>query len=171
MANKSLQIERAWAAHEKFLRVGREAVGLAIQAGALLMQARENLDHGQFQIEYEAAGFKKATVYNYIAVAERWDGKQLKDGVKLCDLYRDAGIMRPLQGGGQRLGKFEIQRRNAARQLIFNFEVFEIGIKEAIRFDDKNPFQDIARDQLKETRAHTARALELMDEALNTIDS
>lgn len=168
-------MDRAWEGHSALRKMAEQSIQLAVKIRALLIRAQQELPYGDFKSEYESRGFKRTTVYSYIAVAHRWDGKlhMLEDGVKLCDLYRELGLMRPLQGGGRRLGKFELDRRNAARQLIFDFDSFSCGLAEVLRFEEngKNPFSDLARDQIEAEHAKTKRVLALQEEALRTVDA
>jgi len=153
-------------AHERCKRGSLEAIQAAVNCGALLLELRSKINNGDWTDNLDAIGIKKTTAWNYMKLAEKWDLKksQLRDGIYFCNLLREDefDLLPALQGGGRRLGKEELARR----QLVFHFEEFARGLKEVSRFDAQNPFEGIEDDQLRQVRNELERTLALVDRAL-----
>jgi hypothetical protein len=151
------------------------ALEMALKCGALLAEAQAAVPYGEWGFWLKGCGIPRETARRYIRLSKEWDARkqQIEQGVTLCELYRDYGLMKPLGGGGMRMGKDGISRHNAAKQLIFSFEAFTAGLDEVLRFEEqgKNPFSDLARDQVEAEHAKTKRVLALQEEALRTIDA
>ena len=159
------------------------AVRSAIQCGAILREAHKTLFHGETMSDREAGygkwtpfldacGISRTTALRYMAVAEAFDAKaeHLTEGKSLCDLYRALGLVKPAAGGGNRLGKEELDRRRSADQLTFHFNVWQAAFSELGRVaelaPEANPFQSLDSATLTQTRAELAQALKLVDAAL-----
>lgn len=159
------------------------AVRSAIQCGAILREARQTFHHSGEMSEQEAvygkwgpflkaAGISDTAARRYMAVAEAFDAKaeHLTEGKSLCDLYRELGLVKPAAGGGNRLGKEELDRRRAADQLTFHFNVWQAAFSELGRVaelaPEANPFESLDSATLTQTRAELAQALKLVDAAL-----
>jgi hypothetical protein len=144
---------------------------MALEIGQLLECSRNAIQNGEWGDFTSACGMSRVTAWRYMQVAKDWDAKanRLARGLSLCDVYREIGLLPPCEGGGQRLGKVELQRRHALEQMVFHFDLWETGLKEFSRFTE-NPL--LARlDELDTERLQTdcnaaERAAQFYREAL-----
>src|SRR5438270_888007 len=81
--------------HERFTRNTIQLAREAFEIGAMLTQLRGQIDYGRWGKTLDSIGLPRSTAYQYIRVAENWDTKKgmLQNGIKLCDLYREIGVL------------------------------------------------------------------------------
>lgn len=150
--------------HKTAQRNAVQAVKNALQCGELLLKKHERTDHGDWLPYLETVGISQPTAHRYMVCAHRRKLEGGADAKSLMDLYRAYGLLPELAGGGQRNGKPD--RAAGGGQLFFDFNLFD-GFMRVIEATKDNPFTTTDLDELEATRARTARALELMDEALS----
>lgn len=147
-----------------------EAVQAILSCGRELLIAREDAAHGDWEPFLESCGLNRTTAWRYMKVAQDYSDRdaQLMRGNNLCDLYRELGLMKPLEGGGNRLGKDELDRRREEKARQFQFGFMETALGEIRRFRETNranPFTLLPADQLADTVEELEEALELAKEA------
>lgn len=159
------------ALHKSAIERAKEAVNNALRCGVLLSQAREICPHGDWDNYcHETLGLSRVTAWRYIKLAVAYKERgQILEGAKLCDLYREFGLLPPNLGEGNRNPERARQLRDAD-QMNFHFEVFASSFGELQRYTKTtghtNPFESLDPETLGQTREQLTKALALVDEAL-----
>lgn len=165
--NLTNRLQKIKILHEDFCKGSAQIVRKAAEIGALLIEAKEMIPHGEFEEAIRSIGMSKVTAWNYRRVAEAWDAKKgmLDNGIKLCDLYREIGVLPPLKGGGARLGKQELARRRETDQLVFHFDRIQPIFREVLGYQGGNPLFHVEMADREQIRAAAQRLLDWADEA------
>lgn len=156
--------------HEEATKHAKLSVQAALRCGVLLAQAREQCAHGEWESYcVKTLGMSPVTAWRYQKLAAGFKERQLVEGAKLCDLYREFGLLPPNLGEGNRNPARSRELREAD-QLAFHFVIFEDAFKEVDRYSAKtghtNPFESLDSDTLGQTREQLVKALALVDAAL-----
>ena len=171
--SSSSLLSRIQAAHQRCKRGSNEAIAAAVECGLLLLELRKLIKHGEWTEVLQSINFPPRTAWNYVQIAKRCQGKLLKDGIYFCNLLREPefGLLPPLEGGGGRLGKKELERRRQAEQMLFHFEkVVEPALEEVLRYDFGNPLGSVPADKVQRVRLAGEKLLRWADEAGGAID-
>ncbi len=156
------------AAHERCFRGTKEAITAAVECGLLLIQLRKIVQAREWGRTLKTIDFPRSTAWEYMQIAQRSDGKVLKDGIHFCNLLRepDFGLLPELNGGGGRLGKAELERRRRAAQLLFNFDRVAPVLEEVLRYNGRgNPLLSAPQETVEKMERAATRVLEWAREA------
>lgn len=159
--------------HEAAQKKAQEAIQAAVTCGSMLNEIAAQLAHGEWYPFLETVGINRETARRYRKLADEFANRGnflLPQGANLCDLYREFGLLPPREGGGNRLGKDELDRRNAEKSKQFEFHFIELGLGEVHRWrrdnGGLNPFTLVDRPVLEKKVADLREALALAEEAL-----
>lgn len=134
-----------------------------VECGLLLAELRSKTREGEWGETISAIGFARSTAYFYMKCAEKWEArkKQLSDGIFLCHLLRESefNLLPELQGGGQRLGKEELERRRAQSQLLFDFDRIAPAFDAILHFDGGNPLTTAPDETIEALEAGAKKVL------------
>lgn len=169
----STLISRIQKEHERCKHGAGEAIQAAVACGALLIELHEQTKDGDWNEKLLAIGINRKTAWNYMRIAEKWDAKKhhLTDGIYLCNLLRESEfkLLPELQGGGNRLGKDELERRRQQDQLVFHFNRVEPALDEVLSFEEGNPLLSEDEQTVEKVERGAKRMLQWVKEARKEI--
>ncbi len=155
-------------AHQRCKRGSVEAINAAVECGLLLIELRKIIKPREWNSTLQTIDFPQRTAWNYMRIAEKWDGNLLQDGIYFCNLLRDPdfSLLPELEGGGRRLGKAELERRRRADQLLFHFERVEPAFAEVLRYNGgANPLLAAPQETIEQAKRVGERLQKWADEA------
>lgn len=147
---------------------GKTFLRTAHRLGTILNRKKESFDHGDWLpwLTVRQIPVRSAQTYMKFSTDYSLEDLKLIDGTTLAALYRGAGQMKELEGGGARNGKAE---KPGPGQLFFDFGLFDGFMRVIEARQDSNPFDGVDLAELQQTRARTSLALQLMDAKLTEI--
>jgi hypothetical protein len=160
------------AKHKQVQVLCKRSIEALVEVGSLLISAQKQQGYGDWGQFLVACQVTRTTAWRYMRLAQDWDPArhQLRRGLMICDVYRGIGLLPELSGGGRRLGQVELDRRHALEQLVFHFDLVEVGLRELSRFEE-NPLlarlDDIPIDRLQQDCRAAERAAQYYREAVD----
>jgi hypothetical protein len=158
---------------------------IAFDSGLLFASAKQIAAHGEWEdlVKTHGQDVCLRTVQRYMKFAHDcllWAKEQnprvanqrqlqsyardmvLESALSFMELCREVGAIKARAGEGARDGKSEERQLN----FHFNFDAFD-GLLLAVEQTGSNPFLTVDKTELQQSRLRLAKAVQLMDEALN----